>query len=438
MILASSSSLRAPVPDRNPRLRLQQLLFYPELHAVQVLHVQADELFRHGSVLAIEFLVRDNARHQLFVHRRAVRSGGGLQPNRVLLETGADHGELARGLGGAVGIGRGVVCRPYHVGREDDTGNGEDGGADEDAPADLVRHGASARVLLRGDDAVIVEVAFERNAQQQQDEHGGERDKDHVDAELVQCAQREPQVHGGDAVARGAQRRHQRGRHGDAGDERSRLLVARVAQASCEAAHQRQDEVPYRGARVVRHSLRHAGDGGEIEVERRGDEAEDHLDDEPRGGVARQGAVQRSRGVRDGEYRTHEGADKHGAHDGDVGVGVQAYACDNHGDDEDAQVVAIEARPVDKTLADHMVGRAAFADVEGVPEKGEDPPGDALEHGALAMAPAMAVDIFLWVYRAALGATLVIALVRQGFHLPFTSCTERMRRAGRRARVRLA
>lgn len=429
MILASSSSLRAPVPDRNPRLRLQQLLFYPELHAVQVLHVQADELLRHGSIIAIELLVRDNARHQLFVHRRAVRSGGGLQPNRVLLKPGADHGELARGLGGAVGIGRGVVCRPHHVRREDDAGDGEDGGANEDAPPYGVGTRARIGVFLRGYHPIVVEVAFKRGAQQQQDEHGGKRDKDHVDAELVQRAQREPQVHGGDAVARGAQRRHQRGSHGDARDERGGLLVARVAQASREAAHQRQDEVPYRGARVVRHGLRHAGDGGEIEVERRGDETENHLDDEPRRGVARQGAVKRRRGVCDGEHRSHEGADEHGAHDGDVRVGIQANARDDHGDDEDAQVVAVESRPVDKALADHMVGRASLANIEGVLEKGGDAAPNPLQRGSFAVAPAMAVDVFLQVYGGGTAGALAVmvfapiavlaaALVRHSVHLP--------------------
>ena len=75
-------------------------------------------------------------------------------------------------------------------------------------------------------------------------------------------------------------------------------------------------------------------------------------------------AVERGNTVCHGKNRAHERADEHGAHDGDVRVDIEADACDEHGDDEDAQVRAGQACPVYKTLADHVIGRASLANVE--------------------------------------------------------------------------
>ena len=75
-------------------------------------------------------------------------------------------------------------------------------------------------------------------------------------------------------------------------------------------------------------------------------------------------AVERGDAVCHGKDRAHERADEHGAHDGNVRIDIEADACDEHGDDEDTQVRASQTRPVYKTLADHVIGRASLANVE--------------------------------------------------------------------------
>ena len=112
-------------------------------------------------------------------------------------------------------------------------------------------------------------------------------------------------------------------------------------------------------------------------------------------GVAHKRPIYRSDTVGDGEHGPHERADEHGAHDGDVGVGVQANARNDHCDDEDAQVRAGESGPVDKALADHMVGRASFADIEGAANEFLHTPPGALQRRPLAVASPMAIDVLL-------------------------------------------
>ena len=75
-------------------------------------------------------------------------------------------------------------------------------------------------------------------------------------------------------------------------------------------------------------------------------------------------AVERGDAICHGKDRSHKRADEHGAHDGDVRIDIEADACDKHGDDEDAQVRAGQARPVYKALANYVVGRATLANVE--------------------------------------------------------------------------
>ena len=76
-----------------------------------------------------------------------------------------------------------------------------------------------------------------------------------------------------------------------------------------------------------------------------------------------------------------------------------------------------------------MVGRASLANIEGVLEKGGDAAPNLLQRGSFAMAPAMAVDVFLQVdVGGTAGAlavmvfapivVLAVALVRHSVHLP--------------------
>ena len=124
-------------------------------------------------------------------------------------------------------------------------------------------------------------------------------------------------------------------------------------------------------------------------------------------GVAHKRPIYRSDTVGDGEHGPHERADEHGAHDGDVGVGVQANARNDHCDDEDAQMGARKTGTVDEALADHMVGRAPFADIEGAANEFLHAPPDALQRRAIAVAPPMPVDVLL----------PHVVVVTQGAHL---------------------
>lgn len=67
-------------------------------------------------------------------------------------------------------------------------------------------------------------------------------------------------------------------------------------------------------------------------------------------GVAHKRPIYRSDTVGNGEHGPHERTDENGAHDGDVGVGVQANARNDHCDDEDAQMGARKTGAVDKRL----------------------------------------------------------------------------------------
>ena len=82
-------------------------------------------------------------------------------------------------------------------------------------------------------------------------------------------------------------------------------------------------------------------------------------------------------------------ADEHGAYDGDVRVDIEADACDEHGDDEDAQVRAGQACPVYKALANHVVGRATLANVECALEEAGDVFHGFAMSGADAVTPMM-------------------------------------------------
>ena len=84
---------------------------------------------------------------------------------------------------------------------------------------------------------------------------------------------------------------------------------------------------------------------------------------------------------------------EHGSDDGDVRIGVQADAGDDHGDHENAQVGSVEARPVDEALPDHMVGCAAFSDVECAPEESMKVMAPAFERAALAVPAPVSVDV---------------------------------------------
>lgn len=370
-----------------------------EFDAVELGDVEAYELLGGISLACAQLLFGCHARDELrlvFVASSRVR---GLHAHGVFLESGADHGELACGLGGAVvvgGAGGLLLCgRCEVVAGEDDAGDGEHHGSREDAPADPMRLREYQLVLLHGDNAVVVEVAFERRAEQEQDDLGGKADKDHVDAELIERGEEEPGVGRGDAVARGAQGRHEGRCNCDSRDDGGWLLVTRVAQRAGKTSHQREEQVPHSGVRVVGKGGRHAGGGGEYEVYGGRYQAKCHLQREPGQGVARKRPVERGRAVGDGEHRSHDGTDEHGAHDGDVGVRVQADAGDDHGDDEDAQVRAGESGSVDKALANGVVGGSPLADVEASAEESLRLAQGAVGRGSLAVAPAMAIDVLL-------------------------------------------
>ena len=112
-------------------------------------------------------------------------------------------------------------------------------------------------------------------------------------------------------------------------------------------------------------------------------------------GVAHKRPIYRSDTVGDGEHGPHERADEHGAHDGDVGVGVQANARNDHCDDEDAQVRAGESGPVDKALANDVVGGSSLADVEASAEESLRLAQGSVGRRPLAVASPMAIDVLL-------------------------------------------
>ena len=109
--------------------------------------------------------------------------------------------------------------------------------------------------------------------------------------------------------------------------------------------------------------------------------------------VADERPIDRRHAVGDGEDGSHDGTDEHGSDDGDVRIGVQADAGDDHGDHENTQVGSVEARPVDEALPDHMVGCAAFSDVECAPEESMKVMAPAFERAALAVPAPVSVDV---------------------------------------------
>ena len=355
-----------------------------ELHAIELGHVEPDELAGNAAIVGINGLRGDHMRHGLafdLAVPAAVRDRG-LDSDGIILKSRQHRGELARGLGYAVAVRDAPLRRADRTRRHDDAGDGEDDRPRDDAAAHPVRERDGLAVFLRCDDAVAVEVALERHAQDEQHRLGRKRDKDHVDAELVERGEKKRPVGNGDAVARGAKRRHEGRRHRDAGDERGGLLVARVAQAAREASGEGDDEIPDRGRGVVDDGRRGGGERRELEVERRGKQAERHLQGEARDGLDGDLAVERGDTVGHGEDRAHERTDEHGAHDGDVGVDVEPDARDEHRDDQDAEVRAGEARPADKAPPDHAVGGTTLADVEGALEKADGAVEDVAQGGA--------------------------------------------------------
>lgn len=125
-----------------------------------------------------------------------------------------------------------------------------------------------------------------------------------------------------------------------AGNERRRLLVARVTQPARKAARERDGKVPYGGCRVIDDGGRGGAKGRELKIQRGSDQAKDHLQREAGNCLEGNLAVERGDAVCHGKDRAHERADEHGAHNGDVRIDIEADTRDQHGDNEDAQVRA--------------------------------------------------------------------------------------------------
>ncbi len=146
------------------------------------------------------------------------------------------------------------------------------------------------------------------------------------------------------------------------------LLLAGVAQPARKAAGKRDEQVPDSGGRVVEECAGLEGYGREEEVDGGGCKADDHLERQAGGGVAKKPHVGRGNGVGDGEHRAHKRADEHGTYDSLGGVRVEANRGYEHGDNEDAHVRAIELRATYEAFADLRPGSAAFSHVKGAPE----------------------------------------------------------------------
>ena len=74
----------------------------------------------------------------------------------------------------------------------------------------------------------------------------------------------------------------------------------------------------------------------ELKVQRGCDQAKGHLQRKAGDSFDGNLAVERGDAICHGKDRSHKRADEHGAHDGDVRIDIEADACDEHGNNQDA------------------------------------------------------------------------------------------------------
>ena len=235
---------------------------------------------------------------------------------------------------------------------------------------------------------------MERDVQGEKHEVCRERDEHDIERKLVERTYEHREVLHGDSAAGGAQRRHERRRDRDAGDEGRRFLLARVAEAAGKAAGEGDEDVPDRGARVRKELVGLYREGRHQEVDRGRGEADGDLNGKAEEGVAEEVPVRSGHGIRDGEDRPHERADEHGSHDALGRVGVEPDRGDEHGDDEDAEVRAVQSGVVDEASAYGLIAGTALAHVEETRERAAyGPHASPLARARLAFTHAHAIAL---------------------------------------------
>ena len=227
----------------------------------------------------------------------------------------------------------------------DDADGGDDAG-DDDEEQDEVDRGLGQAVLRlsRGFDDGEPEIFH--------GDESGQGDEDAVDEEEVERTEDDGAFPDGDAVAHGAERRHEGCGDGHASDNAA-LVLARGLDDARQAAEE-GDEHVVDGGSGSSQQLRRVGQtqGTEEEEDGRGQNADDDHHAVVLQGVFHQIGVFGAQTQAKAQDGTHHGRDQHGADDDGDGVDVQAHRGDDDGAGQDKDVGAFEG----DILADRGAG----------------------------------------------------------------------------------
>lgn len=217
----------------------------------------------------------------------------------------------------------------HHVDGGENAGNGDQYGHEVD--------GALDEFLT-----VLVHELVLREMQVSDNQEGGECDEEGVDEEEVEGADEVSELPGGDSVASGAERRHQGGGDGHAGDDGERLRLARRGHDAGESAEGGDQHVEDGGPGSRQQFRLRVAERGEQEVQGGGDQTDADHQSEVACRALEQLHVEGADGEADSVDGPHQRGDEHRADDDGGGVDVEPDGGDEDGEEEHPDVDAAE------------------------------------------------------------------------------------------------
>lgn len=196
------------------------------------------------------------------------------------------------------------------------------------------------------------------DAEDFEDEEGCECDEEGIDEKEVHRAEEEGVMARCQPVSGCAERRHQSGSDGYAGDDIA-LFLTRIADGPCNAAAQGDDDIPDGRRGACQKLVRRVGQRRDGEVEGGRQDGESHLEGELDYGLTDEVHIVCGHAVPDGHDPAHERGDQHGADDDGDAVHVQADTGNHDGHDEDDEIRPRYRRIRKDALVDFLDGGGA-------------------------------------------------------------------------------